>query len=107
MAATGLLRERLPLARSEAAPIRAEEASRLTHQRRRAAWMFVLPMVIVLATVAGWPLLRTIYFGFTDARLTDLEGHAFVGLLNFRSLAKDPDWWRSFGNTVVFALASV
>ena len=29
--------------------------------------IFLAPMVIVLALVAGWPLARTIYFSFTDA----------------------------------------
>ncbi len=107
MAATEQLPERLPRTRPEAAPAGAAKASRLTRQRRRAAWTFVLPMLVVLAAVAGWPLLRTIYFGFTDARLTNLEEHAFVGLTNFKALAVDPDWWRAVANTVVFALASV
>lgn len=85
----------------------ALEASRLTRQRRRAAWLFVLPMLLVLATVAGWPLARTIYFGFTDANLSALEGHQGVGLANFVALARDPDWWRAVANTVVFAIVSV
>jgi trehalose/maltose transport system permease protein len=64
-------------------------------------------MLVVLAAVAGWPLLRTISFSFTDARLTELEGHAFVGLQNYRTLAADPDWWRAVLNTVVLTVASV
>lgn len=83
------------------------ETSRLTRQRRRAAWLFVLPMFVVLAAVAGWPLARTIYFGFTDANLGHLEAHQLVGLANFAALAQDPDWWRAVANTVVFSLVSV
>jgi len=89
------------------ADVRAARGSTLTRQRRRAAWAFVAPMLLVLAFVAGWPLLRTIWLGFTDARLIELDRHAFVGLVNFRGLADDPDWWRSVANTVVFAIASV
>ncbi len=63
-------------------------------------------MLVVLAAVAAWPLLRTIWLGFTDARLTE-EGHAFVGLQNFRALAADPDWWRAVANTVVLTVTSV
>lgn len=85
----------------------ALEASRLTRQRRRAAWLFVLPMLLVLAAVAGWPLARTISLGFTDATLGELEGHRWVGLANFAGLARDPDWWRAVGNTLVFAAVSV
>ncbi len=85
----------------------AEGASLLTRQRRRAAYLFVLPMIVVLATVAGWPLLRTIYFGFTNANLSNLRTHEFVGLANFKALAQDPDWWRAVGNTVTFTAISV
>ena len=43
--------------------------SPLTAQRVRSAWLFLAPMLLVLAAVAGWPLLRTVYFSFTDASL--------------------------------------
>ena len=52
--------------------------SQLSRQRVRSAWMFLVPMLAVLAAVAGWPLLRTIYFGFTDASLEDLENAHWV-----------------------------
>jgi trehalose/maltose transport system permease protein len=81
--------------------------SLLTRQRRRAAYLFVLPMLLVLASVAGWPLLRTITFGFTDASLSNLEGHRFVGLANFVALGRDHEWWRAVVNTVSFAAISV
>ena len=85
----------------------AQAPSLLTRQRRRAAYLFVLPMLLVLAAVAGWPLLRTVYFGFTDASLGNLRSHKLVGLANFISLAGDPDWWRAVWNTVRFAAISV
>jgi trehalose/maltose transport system permease protein len=79
----------------------------LERGRRRAAWLFLAPMLLVLTLVAGWPLLRTIYFSLTDATLFDLEHHRFVGLLNFHRLAADPDWWGAVWNTIVFAGVSV
>ena len=84
-----------------------DAASLLTRQRRRAAYLFLLPMLVVLAAVAGWPLLRTVYFAFTDANLSNLEAHRLVGIANFRMLARDPEWWRAVGNTVVFTVVSV
>jgi trehalose/maltose transport system permease protein len=85
----------------------AGRASRLTRERTRAAWMFVAPMVLVLAAVAGWPLLRTIWFAFTDANLADLGAAQFVGIDNFTFLLTDPDWWNAVRNTMVFALVSI
>jgi trehalose/maltose transport system permease protein len=84
-----------------------EKASRLTRQRTRSAWIFMAPMLLVLALVAGWPLLRTFWFGFTDARLSDLDATEFVGLINYYYLLQDPDWWNAVRNTFVFAAVSV
>ncbi|MCR4283266.1 MAG: sugar ABC transporter permease [Bauldia sp.] len=89
-------------------------------QRVRSAWIFLIPMLIVLAAVAGWPLLRTIYFGFTDASLVALEDKRWIGFGNYLStymlpsgrviydgLLVDPLWWRSVWNTVRFTVISV
>jgi trehalose/maltose transport system permease protein len=91
----------MPAATSKAAP------SQLTQQRRRAAWLFVLPMLFVLAAVAGWPLLRTIYFSFTDANLSNMETYKIIGFANFQALAQDTNWWRSVWNTIRLAAISV
>ena len=84
-----------------------EKASRLTRQRIRSAWMFMAPMLLVLGLVAGWPLLRTFWFGFTDASLADLDAFEFIGLINYYYLLQDPDWWNAVWNTFVFATISV
>ncbi len=90
-------------------------SSELTRARIRSAWLFMAPMIVVLALVAGWPLLRTIYFSFTDANLSDLENYKFIGFANFieyfdgewYGLLVDPDWWRAVWNTLWFASISV
>jgi trehalose/maltose transport system permease protein len=84
-----------------------EKASRLTRQRIRSAWLFMAPMLIVLALVAGWPLLRTMWFGFTDANLSDLQAAEFVGFVNYYYLLTDPDWWTAVRNTLLFTGASL
>jgi trehalose/maltose transport system permease protein len=84
-----------------------EKASRLTRERVRSAWLFMAPMLVVLALVAGWPLARTIWFGFTDANLSDLAAAEFIGFINYVYLLQDPDWWNAVWNTVVFATISV
>lgn len=89
--------------------------SPLERERIRAAWTFLLPMLVVLALVAGWPLARTIWFGFTNANLADLKHAEWIGISNYLSredgrwsgLLADPDWWRAVRNTVAFAVVSV
>ena len=95
--------------RTKAAPFSAAESMGLSlaARRRRSAWLFLAPMLLVLAGVAVWPLLRTVAFSFTDAYLSDLAGWQFVGLSNYQYLAQDPRWWRAVGNTVIFTVVSV
>lgn len=81
--------------------------SALALERRRAAWWFLLPAVVAVLLVAGWPLARTIWFSLTDARLDETGAPGFVGLANYGLLVTDPDWWNAVRNTVVFAVVSV
>jgi trehalose/maltose transport system permease protein len=76
-------------------------------QRKRAALLFVAPMIVTLAAAAGWPLARTIYFAFTDATLATIDAPNFIGSDNFVYLMRDPVWWRAVRNTLIFATASV
>lgn len=87
----------------------------LARVRVRAAWLFLAPTLAVLAAVAGWPLLRTVWFSFTDAELIELENYRFIGFANYLEyyegewlgLLADPQWWRAVWRTVWFALVSV
>ncbi|WP_296746050.1 carbohydrate ABC transporter permease [Mesorhizobium sp.] len=89
-------------------------------QRVRWAWLFLAPMLLVLAAVAGWPLMRSVYFSFTDASLADLDARQWVGFDNYFSVLRmpsgrvlydgllvDPVWWRAVWNTALFAVISV
>src|SRR3546814_16890039 len=82
-----------------ASAARSQEAS-LAARQRRTARLFLAPLLLALAAVAGWPLLRTIAFSFTDAYLSDLAAWQFVGLDNYLYLAEDPLWWRAVGNKI-------
>ncbi|HEU0221831.1 MAG TPA: sugar ABC transporter permease [Paracoccaceae bacterium] len=94
--------------------------SELRAQRVRAARLFLLPMMAALILVAAWPLLRTIYFSFTDTTLSDLSGGRWVGFDNYLSVRTlssgrvvyrgtlvDPAWWNAVWNTFRFAIVSV
>lgn len=88
----------------------AASSSALTQARVRSAFIFLAPMMLVLALVAGWPLLRTIWFGFTDAELNSISDYNFIWLENYYGdfgLLSDPQWWRAVGNTIYFAVISV
>jgi trehalose/maltose transport system permease protein len=79
----------------------------IARTRIRSAWLFLVPVLVTIAAVAGWPLARTIWFSLTDARLDTLDDVSFVGLENYAYLFTDPDWWVAVRNTFVFASVSV
>ena len=82
--------------------------------------VFLLPMVAALAIVAGWPLMRSIYFSMTDASLNNLAGAKWIGFGNYLTwvtldsgktiysgVLVNPDWWNAVWNTLRFAFVSV
>jgi trehalose/maltose transport system permease protein len=91
------------------------QASRVRRQRLRAAWLFLIPMLVVLAAVAGWPLMRTIWFSFTDASFSNISEYGLVGFENYLvydngawyGVLADPTWWNAVWNTLFFTVVSV
>jgi trehalose/maltose transport system permease protein len=79
----------------------------MERRRVRSAWWFLAPSLVVLALVAGWPLMRTFWFSLTDANLTEPGEARFVGFDNYRELFSDSQWWQSVWTTFRFALVSV
>lgn len=79
-------------------------------KRQRQAWWLVLPAMLILLAIAGWPLARTLWFSLTNAQLSDLSQRQFVGLDNYlgeNGVLRDPDWWHAVGNTLQFSVISV
>ena len=62
-------------------------------------------MLLVLAAVAGWPLLRLHLVRLHRCDLADLSIAQFIGFANFEYLLTDPDWWTAVRNTMVFTSA--
>lgn len=89
--------------------------SGLEQTKVRTAWLFLTPILIALVLIALWPLLRTIFFSFTDANLSDLSTFRFIGLQNYlhregdewTGLLVDQTWWRSVWNTLLFTMVTV
>ncbi|WP_295537460.1 carbohydrate ABC transporter permease [uncultured Thioclava sp.] len=69
-------------------------------------WLLMLPLLIVMLTVIGWPLIDTIRLSFSDARLVGTGGH-FVGLHNFTKMLSNSYFHSAFFTTLKFSLWSV
>ena len=80
----------------------------LRTRQDRQAWALLLPMLIIMLAVTGYPLVSTVRLSFTDAILT---GRAtvfhWVGWDNFRYVFTDLDFGDAFWRTLYFASVSV
>ncbi len=103
---------------AQAAPVAANVPGRkrsLQARRARSAWLLVAPTLVLLAGVAGWPLLRTFFYSFTDAQLDTPEVYNLVGFANYLDFFEgevygvlaDSLWWQAVWNTFWFTGISV
>jgi len=74
----------------------------------RVAWAMLAPALLIIALIVGYPLLRTLFLSFTDARLTalNLSPHG-VGLQNYLGALENPTFLASIGRTTYFVLLNI
>jgi multiple sugar transport system permease protein len=90
------------------AALSKEPAPRTLPQRRRgtgarkqlAAWLFLVPALLVFGLFAWWPIVRSLLISFQKTNL--VEPAVWVGLDNFRTLFDDPLLGTAVGNTLFF-----
>ena len=70
------------------------------------AWLLLLPLLIIMTAVIGWPLADTVRLSFTDARLVGTGG-GWVGIGNYTAMLASPRFWSTLSTTMWFAVVSV
>jgi multiple sugar transport system permease protein len=67
--------------------------------------LFLIPAVIYIVALVGIPFIIALAYSFSDVTVgnTSLD---FVGLQNFLTIIKTPQFIASLGNTIVFTIAS-
>ncbi len=70
--------------------------------RSRTAYVFILPQVLGFLVFGIYPLIGTVRLSLTN--WGGLGQAAFVGVSNYATLWHDAIFWRSFSNTVLYAL---
>ncbi len=78
--------------------------TRYTRRDTRTAWLMLAPFLIFFALFVVYPLVMTVYYSFTNYKLTtDAD---FVGLKNYQRLLKDQIFHKALRNTTIYALVS-
>ena len=63
-------------------------------------YLFVLPFVIVFCIFSIYPVLRTLYFSFTNAKIAGVGQSSWIWFDNYKRVITDKYFWRGFFNTV-------
>ncbi|MDQ3613689.1 MAG: sugar ABC transporter permease [Chloroflexota bacterium] len=79
----------------------------LAKQQERLGWILVIPVLVVIAVVAIYPLFETFRLSLTNERLASIREPRYVGLDNYRSVLQDTQFWASMRITGIFTVASV
>ena len=76
-------------------------------KRKRDPWLFLLPVLVVLLLLFGYPLINSIVMAFQNYKLTAPNDIYFNGFENFKKLFGDPDGLMILKNSIIYVVISV
>lgn len=76
-------------------------------KRKREPWLFLLPILVVLLLLFGYPLINSIVMAFQNYKLTAPNDIYFNGFENFKKLFGDPDGLMILKNSIIYVVISV
>ena len=78
---------------------------RLVIQENVAAYLFMLPFLVFFVGFVLYPMFMCVFTSFFDATMGRED--IFIGFDNYKTLAKDPVFWKALWNTLIIVLVSV
>ncbi len=70
-------------------------------------WLFLLPVLLILLLLFGYPLINSVIMAFQNYKLTAPNDIYFNGIENFKKLAGDPDSLMILKNSFIYVFVSV
>ena len=89
------------------ARVSRERRGRATAENRHLPIVLLIPAIIILAFVVGFPMLYSLYLSFTNFTLLSHASIKFVGLQNYVTVFKDPIFLGSLGRTILYITIAV
>ncbi|WP_246647874.1 carbohydrate ABC transporter permease [Rhizobium laguerreae] len=71
----------------------------------RMTLLLLLPSLILMFVVIGYPMIQGFWYSFTNGSL--LKAGKFVGLRNYGNLLSDPSFWHALRFSLYFAIANI
>jgi multiple sugar transport system permease protein len=69
--------------------------------RDRWIYLFLTPTVLLYALFTFWPIAASYWYSLLDWNGFE-QDRAFVGLANYAEVARDPQFWSAFRNSIVY-----
>ena len=79
----------------------------LMERQRRLAWFLIVPAVLVVFLVIGYPLIQVFVYSLLKYKLDGVTPPSFVGLGNYLFILTDSDFWHAVAVTLIFSVFSV
>jgi multiple sugar transport system permease protein len=90
-----------------AAPPKSHGLTERAKAERKLGLMLVMPSVVVMILVAGFPILYAVWLSLHRADLRFPNLTAWIGLDNYIAVLSSHTWWNAFLNTVIISVFSV
>ena len=71
-----------------------------------ARWVFVLPALIIVGVLLIYPIFSSLYYSLTTKHLIK-QSYDFIGLQNYISVLKDPEFFKAFIICIIWTLVSL
>lgn len=69
------------------------------------AYGFIAPSLILICILNLWPIIQTFYLSLNEVK--GFQNPVFIGLLNYKTLFHDSEFWRSLFNTCIYTIITV
>lgn len=72
-----------------------------------APFLYLAPMILLLAVFTYWPLIHTVYLSFVQWNMNPDQPMRWVGTANYRGIFQSPLFDAAFRNTLIYIVASI
>src|SRR6266481_4953453 len=79
----------------------------LLERQRRLAWYLIVPAVLVVFLVIGYPLIQVLVYSVLKYKLAGVTPPRLVGLGNYLFILTDSDFWHAVAIALIFSVCSV